>query len=39
VFDCTANALLGTMEIGRRANKWAKEVRELKQKLKSIAVN
>lgn len=39
VFDCTANALLGTMEIERRANKSAKEVRELKQKLKSIAVN
>jgi molecular chaperone DnaK len=39
IFDCTANKLLGTMEIERRANKSVEEIRALKKKLKSIAIN
>ena len=39
VFDRTADKLLGTMAIERRANKTEEEVRQLKQKLKSVVVN
>ena len=39
VFDRTAGKLLGTMAIERRANKTEEEVRQLKQKLKSVVVN